>query len=307
MTLGQELWHRFQRLDDFYFGVSSLFLMPRAPELAWLWAMDRASNLSGYTYRWSVHDRPHRVHRLLLARPPGEIANIFERAHWQRVFQTFCHLHIRDGAVLYVVFVDSDAANSDVLRELNFAYFASGLFYSLSGFWEEKYVHTPDPRIEGGAALDLVRERLALIPANALNGVIRVWYDPPTFAPLRRPNDALYRAQRKLIHRIYDGVCQAPPGGTRCYGRADLAGGQVDHVLPLARSNSVLLNLSWLCRPCNLSKGTQYTHGLPIEYASATVPRHLATAELLAEISLDPPPCLKAYRDAGRSVLPRLR
>ncbi len=302
IEIAAEIPIRLKNLDDWYFGVSSLFLQEEAVDLAWLWIMDWASNVSGATYAWSKSDRPHRIHRLLLVRDPMEIENVFLRERFQYVLRTFCHLHMRDGVVLYVVFLSGAGHDIDDLsHSLNLSYFKSGLTFPLAGFWTADYKAAP--RLTGRDAGTYVKECLKKIPNDVLRSRIMIWYDDLTFSNKRRSNDALWKANRKFIHKTFGGVCQSPRGGLACAGQADMDSGHVDHIIPIGQASNILLNLTWLCSACNLSKSDMRTLALPIEKASVTVPGEYATIQVLEAISHKPPAWLKLYREKPKSVL----
>jgi hypothetical protein len=292
-------------LSQYYFGISAAFLVPDAVEQAWLWVADRSNNLSGTTYNWSVYDRPHRVHRLLVVRDPAEIGNVFRRDLWQTAFRTFCHLHLRDGAVLYVVFLsERDGDLKQLGRRLNLTYFSNGILFPLENFWADDFEITAP--IPGPRGIERVREVLSEVPPARLKEVIRIWYDRETFSSVRRGHGAITSAQRRLVHRTFAGYCQSPRGGRTCRNQVAVGDGCVDHILPLTRSNHILLNLTWLCTPCNLAKGDTETLTLPIERATAIIPSHLNTMQVLSGISLDPPEWLPRVSGRPKNVLPRL-
>ena len=285
-----------------YFAVDSIFLGPPPWMQVWHWIRDRGNNISGATEKLSTERRPHLVHRLLPLPMPEELTNPWELRSLQITVRTLMHIHMRDGAVLYVLFLRR--RNHDfkgLFHQFNLSYMP-GVLYPLDGFWSDRY--QPRTEVKSQAAQVLLGQLRTLIHENEWQKLLRLWYDPRTYNRSRRA-DAQWNTNRNFIHTLFGGACQGPRSN-RCAHETDLRSGCVDHITPLTHSNHTLTNLQWLCDPCNKLKGKSDTHDEHIYRAWSQLPSDLANDDARVLLGDSSPKWLDRYIEPPVNIFQRI-
>lgn len=278
--LGDETWDQLSNTTSRrYFGIDTVFTLDPRSDLVWDWIRCRQqSNVSSATMRLGEFSFPHRIHRLVLARSPMTIENRFQRSAFQNRLRMFLHMHMRDGAVVYVVFLSSTWQQWALIQTtMNFAFLCDaraprvGQLYRLPKLWWDSFDSMQDVT-EGRRALEYCQSALEAVRSQ---GSLAVWYEPEMFTPRSRPSQTvLWNNFRRLVYDIQGGFCQGPSCG-RWTGFQD---GQVDHIMALRGQrggNSLLPNLAWLCEPCNKRKSSIETFESPFESALRHLPAGL--------------------------------
>ena len=284
-----------------YFGVDTVFTLGATDTLAWDWLRCRQrGNVSSATLQLSELTRPHRTHRLVLAQAPEDITNPFLQNNYRNRLRLFLHMHLRDGAAVYISFLrNSHLIKRTIQQSMNFAM----IFDSCMRKFGQLY-RFPELWLNSFAGMEEVTKgHLAIAYCDRVWETLRdketiaVWYEPIVFEA-RRFNTALWQRLRRLVYRIDCGVCQA----TGCGKYAAFAEGEVDHTVPIKKSNNLLPNLRWLCGPCNRRKSCIETFERPMEDCLRILPTDVDDTESRQAVGDEAPNWLGRYRDKPRFV-----
>lgn len=287
-----------------YFGVDTVFTLHPTSEFVWDWVRFRRNNVSSATLKLSNLTAPHRVHRLVLAQQPGLIANNFLRRTYRERLKVFLHMHLRDGTVLYVVFLDLASYSPACIQELmNFAFVASSgsqkpeRLFRMPYLWTSRFAGSVE--IAASEARSYFDYFWSKIREDERRDCLRLWYEPAIFENRRMERSRPWGSFRDLVRRIYNNVCQGPDCGVR----VNNGDWEVDHIICVKASNNVLPNLRLLCRKCNRFKGQRNTHEAPFVLAHALLPDDIQSVQMKEIISSSTPDWVGRYSGPPRSVL----